>query len=101
IASIASRLFERDGFDAVTMELIATEADVAKGTLYNHFPTKEAVLAYAIHHELGHNLERLSKQLGPDAGFVKGIVPLMDALSEWCEAHREYLAPYLRFRFMD
>lgn len=42
LASAAMRLFERDGFKAVTMERIAAEADVAKGTLYNHFPTKEA-----------------------------------------------------------
>lgn len=101
LAIVAARLFARRGFDAATMEQIAEAADVAKGTLYNHFPTKEAVLAYAIHHELGHNLETLTKQLAPDVGFVKGIVPLMDALSEWCEAHPEYLAPYLRFRFMD
>ena len=25
----------------------------------------------------------------------------MDALAQWCEAHRDYLAPYLRIRFMD
>jgi AcrR family transcriptional regulator len=101
LASVAMRLFERDGFDAVTMEQIAAEADVAKGTLYNHFPTKEAVLACAIHDQLGRDLEPLIKQLEPDAGFASGVAPLMDAHAQWCEAHRDYLAPYLRFRFMD
>lgn len=95
------RLFDRDGFDAVTMEQIAAEADVAKGTLYNHFPTKEAVLACAIHDQLGRDLEPLMKQLAPDAGFAAGVAPLMDAHAQWCETHRVYLAPYLRFRFMD
>ena len=101
LASVAMRLFERDGFAAVTMEQIAAEADVAKGTLYNHFPTKEAVLACAIHDQLGRDLEPLMNQLAPDAAFAAGIAPLLDAHAQWREAHREYLAPYLRFRFTD
>lgn len=101
LSSVAARLFAKNGFDSVTMEQIAAAADVAKGTLYNHFPTKDAVLAYAIHHELGSNLETLTARLEPGTGFVAGVGSLMDALSRWCEAHREYLAPYLRFRFMD
>jgi AcrR family transcriptional regulator len=101
LASVAMGLFERKGFDAVTMEQIATAADVAKGTLYNHFPTKEAVLACAIHDQLGRDLAPLMKQMAPDAGFADGVAPLLDAHAQWCEAHRDYLAPYLRFRFMD
>jgi TetR/AcrR family transcriptional regulator, regulator of autoinduction and epiphytic fitness len=101
LASVAMGLFERDGFDAVTMEQIAAQADVAKGTLYNHFPTKEAVLACAIHDQLSRDLGPLMQQLAPDAGFVAGVAPLMDAHAQWCETHRDYLAPYLRFRFMD
>jgi AcrR family transcriptional regulator len=101
LASIARRLFERNGFDAVTMEQIAAEADLAKGTLYNHFPTKEAVLAYVIHQELGQDLGKLGGLLGPDSEFATGVTVVMDAHAHWCEAHRDYLAPYLRFRFMD
>lgn len=101
LAAVASRLFERNGFDAVTMEQIADEADVAKGTLYNHFPTKEAVLAYAMHQQLGEDLGKLKTLLRPDAEFTATVPALLDAHAHWCEAHREYLAPYLRFRFMD
>ena len=101
LSAVARALFEREGFEPVTMEQIAAAADVAKGTLYNHFPTKEAVLAYAIHHQLAEELEKLASRLGPDCRFEEGVGPLMDSLSRWCEAHREYLAPYLRFRFAD
>jgi AcrR family transcriptional regulator len=45
IVDAAVRLFKTEDFATVTMEQIAREADVAKGTLYNHFPVKEAVLA--------------------------------------------------------
>lgn len=44
IVSVAMKLFMEQGFDATTMEQIAQEADIAKGTLYNHFPVKEAIL---------------------------------------------------------
>lgn len=101
LATVAEQLFTRHGFEAVTMEQIAEAADVAKGTLYNHFTSKDAVLVYAIHHQLAHDLQTLTSRLTTDSGFVTGIASLMDALSKWCETHREYLAPYLRFRFTD
>jgi AcrR family transcriptional regulator len=44
IIAVATGLFKAHGFDAVTMERIAAEADIAKGTLYNYFPVKEAIV---------------------------------------------------------
>jgi AcrR family transcriptional regulator len=37
----AEELFKKVGFRAVTMELVAREADVAKGTLYSYFKNKD------------------------------------------------------------
>ena len=45
----AYTLFETHGYDSVTMEQIAAQAGVSKGTLYNHFPVKEALLAHYFH----------------------------------------------------
>jgi len=44
IIAAGMELFIQQGFDAVTMEQIAEQADIAKGTLYNYFPIKEAIL---------------------------------------------------------
>ncbi|MGE5583813.1 MAG: TetR/AcrR family transcriptional regulator [Bacillota bacterium] len=44
IISVAMNLFKKQGFNATTMEQIAAEVDIAKGTLYNYFPVKEAIL---------------------------------------------------------
>ena len=41
IRSVARRLFDEHGFDAVTIADIAGEADVAVQTVFNHFATKE------------------------------------------------------------
>ena len=44
IYDAAMGLFERQGFDAVTVEAICDAADVARGTFFLHFPTKAALL---------------------------------------------------------
>ena len=44
ILAAAMNLFREQGFDAVSMETIAETVDIAKGTLYNYFPVKEAIL---------------------------------------------------------
>lgn len=44
IIKIAMYLFKKQGYDATTMEQIADEVDIAKGTLYNYFPVKESII---------------------------------------------------------
>ena len=41
IRSVARRLFDQHGFEAVTIADIARESDVAVQTVFNHFATKE------------------------------------------------------------
>jgi AcrR family transcriptional regulator len=44
ISRAAIDLFAEKGFDTTTVDEIAQRADVAKGTFFNYFPRKEAVL---------------------------------------------------------
>jgi AcrR family transcriptional regulator len=44
IFQAAMRLFERKGVFDTTVEEITESADVAKGTFFNYFPSKEAIL---------------------------------------------------------
>lgn len=45
IITVAMDLFKKQGFDSTTMDQIAGEADIAKGTIYLHFPVKEAIIS--------------------------------------------------------
>lgn len=45
IIETALQLFREQGVNTVTMEQIAEAADVAKSTLYNYFPVKEAIIS--------------------------------------------------------
>jgi AcrR family transcriptional regulator len=43
ILGAARRLFDRDDWQLVSIERIAQEAEIGKGTVYLHFPSKEAI----------------------------------------------------------
>ena len=45
IAEAALELFDRDDWQDVTIEEIAQRAEIGKGTVYLHFPSKEAIYA--------------------------------------------------------
>lgn len=98
LADTAWTLFEAEGYESVTMERIAAVADVAKGTLYKHFPVKEALLRHRFHRELreGEAEGRLVlAQLAPGRPRLRGF---LQASAEWSEPRRRYLLPYLMFR---
>ena len=57
----ARTVFLRDGFDAASMNDIAREAGVSKGTLYVYFPSKEALFAAYI----GDDRRRQAEQMVP------------------------------------
>ncbi|UFJ39421.1 TetR/AcrR family transcriptional regulator [Brevibacillus humidisoli] len=45
IFNAAIKLFEKNGFDGTTIDMISEEADVARGTIFLHFTSKEAIIA--------------------------------------------------------
>ena len=101
LAATAFALFEAQGYESVTMEQVAAAADVAKGTLYNHFSVKEALLAHWIHAELAVHIPLLAAQVEAQTSFATRIWAVLNASIVWCEGHRAYLPHYLRFRFLD
>ncbi|MCC7038672.1 MAG: TetR/AcrR family transcriptional regulator [Burkholderiales bacterium] len=100
VARTGTRLFEAQGFEATTMEQIAAAADVAKGTLYNHFPTKEAVLAHGMHLTLADDAAQLRALLERPGSFEEKLTRLFAASAQWAEAYRAWLPPYFRHRFL-
>jgi AcrR family transcriptional regulator len=99
LALTAQRLFAAAGYDAVTMEQIAAEAGVAKRTLYNHFPTKEAVLAHWMDQEFARERAKLRAGIYGRDGVAARLFWVLDSSAAWCEAHPGYMAAYIRHRF--
>jgi AcrR family transcriptional regulator len=73
----AQRLFDREGPAAVSMERVAEEAGVGKGTIYRRFGDRASLataLLDASERELQESLIRGSPPLGPGAPAVERLV---------------------------
>ncbi len=82
ILSVARQAFDEVSID-VSMDAIAKRAGVGPGTLYRHFPNKDALLAaLLVHHhdELEHRRAEIAAS-GEDAGGR--LDRWIDALGDW------------------
>src|SRR6476469_2947202 len=61
ILETAIELAEKGGFDNVRLRDVAAQAEVALGTLYKRFPSKESILIAALEMEAEKMEKRLSK----------------------------------------
>jgi TetR/AcrR family transcriptional regulator, regulator of autoinduction and epiphytic fitness len=73
IVAAAVEEFIAAGFDATSMDRIAASADVSKRTVYNHFPSKEALFAEILH-------ELWNASGVADAAVYRADEPLHDQL---------------------
>jgi AcrR family transcriptional regulator len=79
ILQAAVRLWTGHGFEATTLEAIAREAGIAKGTVYLYFATKEDLLAAAV--ERWSLLPDVAAVLGPELADL----PVRDAVPRLAE----------------
>src|SRR5246500_3363242 len=79
----AKAVFSAGGGDA-SLEAVAREAGVGIGTLYRHFPTREA-LYEAVYRREVEQLGEMAEQLKDDAAPV-------DALRRWLRSNVEFVA---------
>lgn len=74
ILDVAARRFAERGFDEVRLDTIAEEADVARGTLYTHFESKDALVSAILApllEQAGAAVRALSGRSGREA--VRGL----------------------------
>jgi AcrR family transcriptional regulator len=77
------RAFSQDGPD-VTLDAIAKEAGVGIGTLYRHFPTREALIEAAYRSELARLCEAVP-------GLLETL-PADQAARAWMDRYIDYMA---------
>jgi AcrR family transcriptional regulator len=79
----AAAVFSAGGPDA-SLEAVAKRAGVGIGTLYRHFPTREALFEAVYRHEVAH--------LGELAGQLALETEPVDALRRWLHANVQLVA---------
>ena len=66
ILDSALRLFLEQGEDSVTVEMIADEVGIGKGTIYKHFKSKDELVEKALRHAVDGLKASLAMHTGPD-----------------------------------
>ena len=83
LLAAAKTVFSAGGPDA-SLEAVARRANVGIGTLYRHFPTREALYEAVYRHEV--------EQLGELAEKLKGEASPVEALRLWLRSNVEFVA---------
>jgi AcrR family transcriptional regulator len=66
LLDVGRRLFAEKGFEAVSVEEIASKADVSKPVVYEHFGGKEGLYAVVVDREMSYLLVAISEALADD-----------------------------------
>lgn len=82
LIAVARDVFQRDGAGA-PLDEIARTAGVGPGTLYRHFPTREALLAAVYRQDVADIANR--------ADTLSAELPPMEALTAWLREQLEYI----------
>ncbi len=101
IIQVAIELIQKQGFDATTMEQISTTADIAKGTLYNYFPVKEAILSAFIQRSFERrNLHRI-EQLRALPDTRSRMIYILNEMLPATQEQKEIVEKFLVYRVQN
>ncbi len=93
---VASRLATEGGFDAVQMRAVAADADVALGTLYRYFPSKEHLLVSAMRRQIDELAARLAVRPPTGATPVDRLVDVLRRASQSLQSQRNFTLAVVR-----
>jgi AcrR family transcriptional regulator len=91
----AARLFRERGYAATTVDEIAEAADVAKGTFYYHFASKDQLMVDLVRDTLGQVGMRAFEALQGGELPVSALRAFLVELGRWAEQNRHLVSPPL------
>lgn len=84
IIEAAYALFYAQGFNRTGMEEIAAAADLTKRTLYQHFDSKDAVVAAVLEHDAALSMPRVGRWIDAvEADPEAGVAAVFSTLAAW------------------
>ncbi len=90
ILATAKDLFVRKGFAGVTLDDIASGIEFSKGTIYNHFGSKEEIYATILLEHLDILLAELQEAMGTAKDMAGRLWNSMKAYVRFYREHREH-----------
>lgn len=98
IQDAAMRVIARRGMAAATMQEIATEAGVAKGTLYLYFRDRDELVEKTFERAMGALHARIDAALQSAGTFEQSLRAMLTAEIEFFRDHREFFRLYMSLR---
>ena len=95
LLTAAIRVFGESGFDAATMERIAREADVAKGTTYLYYKSKQSIYDAALSSGLAELDARPHAALENCPGLHEAITAFITTRAAYFFEHRDFFRMYV------
>ena len=94
-------LFQKKGFESTTADEIAEKADVSKGTLYNYFPSKEAILHGHVQRGTADGLTRTLPLIESLPDTRSRLSALFRDIATWMKANRDTYRIYVGYRMQN
>ncbi len=95
ILHAAESVFARKGYHETRMDDIAKKAELAKGTLYYYFKSKEEIYAHLLERESKKVYEEIKKRLPEKASFLEILQKVVDFSVEYFESNTGFLKIFL------
>jgi AcrR family transcriptional regulator len=101
IQDATMRVISRKGMAAATIQEIADEAGVAKGTIYLYFRDREELVEKTFESAMSQLLERVDAAIASNDKFEDKIRGIMAAKLAFFAANREFFRLYLSLRMPE
>jgi AcrR family transcriptional regulator len=101
IRDAAMRVIARKGMAAATMQEIADEAGVAKGTIYLYFRDRDDVVEKAFENAMSDLHKRVDEALEAPGTFEQKLRAVLSAQIGFFQTNREFFRLYISLRYPE
>jgi len=95
ILDAARAVFSRDGYAATSVDDVAAEAGIAKGTVYLYFKSKEELYLAALLRDVKEFGDAARDEMEREPTLLEKIEAFLRIRLEYCRAHQDFLRIYL------
>lgn len=94
ILKAAQQVFFRHGFDKTSMEMVAEECQLAKGTLYLYFKSKEELYVSLVQDGIEILDAMMAHEIEKRMPFDEKLLAMVRAYFEFTQSHHEHFAVF-------
>jgi AcrR family transcriptional regulator len=91
----AEHVFTRDGYFQARMEDIADEAELAKGTLYYYYKSKDEIFLHLLERESRKVDDEIRSRIKERSSFLEALEQTIEFYLEYFETNRGFLKMFL------